>query len=506
MTSTAHQSSGTAEIAALLRARWQQIRSPWRRRLLKALVVCLPGSAVGIYLLAVNLPSTEEAALETRVLLPTLLAAFALFSVITPVVAGGGASLFPPDQLVAFPVRLRSFAWMALLLLPINVTWVAQVLMLLGATGFGVAPLPTRWTVLPGLLLWVAACTVVGATIAWAIVGMRQRRDGRIATWIVGGSLVIALVLLVVGDQLLPFLDRLPTRYVAARMIVLPGRDWAELLVALVLVLAVGLVALPRVCAWALRRPSDHGYGSATRIVPRRRALPATAALVRKDCVAVWRTPSLRRGIVTLALLPLVLAGFSDVSWNGLVLVPGLVAAGAVLLYGVNAFCLDATGSVWLCTLPTDPGRLLTAKFLSLALVTGVPALLAVVVGAVAIQEPPSAVQLSAVLAAAVSGVMISVARGLRSSLDRPQKADLLGPRDTPAPHGLMAFYSLDLAGRCTLSAVWLSLSLLGDAWWLPVLMAVPVILLAAMSLAGTERRWADFTVRSRVITSVAYG
>src|SRR4051794_41953804 len=75
------------------------------------------------------------------------------------------------------------------------------------------------------------------------------------------------------------------------------------------------------------------------------------------DRASVWRSRSLRRGLLVLGILPGAAAALADLPWSSLVLLPALVSAGAGLLFGVNAFCLDGPGAVWLGSLPGDaPG------------------------------------------------------------------------------------------------------------------------------------------------------
>ena len=46
-----------------------------------------------------------------------------------------------------------------------------------------------------------------------------------------------------------------------------------------------------------------------------------------------------------------------DLPWSSMTVLPGLVASGGALLYGVNAWCLDARGSLWRESLPVGAGR-----------------------------------------------------------------------------------------------------------------------------------------------------
>jgi hypothetical protein len=91
-------------------------------------------------------------------------------------------------------------------------------------------------------------------------------------------------------------------------------------------------------------------------------------------------------------------------------------------------------------------------------------------------------------------------------SVRRPHRAELRGPRDTPAPPGVMAVYSLRLAATTTLVAVLFSVAAqLGD-WRLPPLLALPFLLLSARRLVATGRVWQLAATRARVVTAVASG
>ncbi len=125
--------------------------------------------------------------------------------------------------------------------------------------------------------------------------------------------------------------------------------------VARALALGAGACA-PGRCA-ARRRRAGRRSG-------RRRRAPARVGrsreLVAVDRASVWRAPALRRGAVVLALLPGLLAAGAQLPWSSLV---GAARAWSrpapALLFGVNAFCLDGPGALWLASLPrpAGPGR-----------------------------------------------------------------------------------------------------------------------------------------------------
>ena len=98
------------------------------------------------------------------------------------------------------------------------------------------------------------------------------------------------------------------------------------------------------------------------------------------------------------------------------------------------------------------------------------------------------------------------VATCMETSVTRPHRADLSGPRDTPAPPGVMAAYSARLAVSTTLIAVCFSALAEVAPWQYPVILAFPFLLLSQRRLLGTARRWQDVSTRARVVTTVASG
>ena len=77
--------------------------------------------------------------------------------------------------------------------------------------------------------------------------------------------------------------------------------------------------------------------------------------MLRIDRAAVWRSVPLRRGLMVLALMPGAVALAGDLEWRMLTILPGLVASGGALLFGVNTWCLDGRGALWRDSLPVSP-------------------------------------------------------------------------------------------------------------------------------------------------------
>ena len=74
--------------------------------------------------------------------------------------------------------------------------------------------------------------------------------------------------------------------------------------------------------------------------------------MLRIDRAAIWRSVPLRRGMTVLALMPGAVALAGDLEWQMLTILPGLVASGGALLFGVNTWCLDGRGALWRDCLP----------------------------------------------------------------------------------------------------------------------------------------------------------
>ena len=499
--------SATAQLRALLVLRWQMARTPGLRFgiVLGAVAVCwlltlVVGSAAGL----------DPVSLATAVeLAPAAYLGFGLLAVVAPLTAGGGNEVVPPDQLVAFPMRPATQFFGGLLLAPANLVWVLQLLVLAAMTAY----LTIGGSLLRGgltSLAYVLGLTVLGQALAWLVVGLRQTRRGRRVVAVAGFALLVTAVVVVRVGYGNAVLASSPTRGVV-RAVVLGGAGelqlWLLTTGALLLALALGLFGGVRLCAWALSRPGDAGTGRRTEPVrrrpPRRSAL---LELVAVDRASVWRAPALRRGGLVLAVLPGLVAAGAAVPWESLVILPGLVAAGAGLLFGINAFCLDGSGAVWLASLPHDPRLVLRAKAVVLSETVLAAVVLAAVSGSLRSPGTPTPSEVTAIIASGVTCTVVVVTMALASSVRRPHRADLSGPRDAVAPPGALALASLRLAVPTALVGILLGSSLQLGAWWWPLVVALPPLLLCWLSLRRTFARYADPVVRARVVQVVSAG
>ena len=495
------------QLRALLALRWQMARTPGLRM---GLVL----GAVGLgWLLTLVLGSgdgldapTLATALE---LAPTAYLGFGLLAVVAPLTAGGGNEVVPPDQLVAYPVRASTHFFGGLVLAPLNLVWVLQLLVLAAMTAY----LTIGGSLVRGALTslaYVLALTVLGQALAWLVVGLRQTRRGRRVVTGAGLGLLGACLLVVrlgYGDAVLA---ASPTRAVV-RGVVLGGAGevlpWLVTTGTLLLALVLGLVVGARLCGWALGRPGDAGTGH--RSGPVRRRAPQRSALrelVAVDRASVWRAPALRRGGLVLAVLPGLVAAGAAVPWESLVILPGLVAAGAGLLFGVNAFCLDASGAVWLASLPHDPALVLRAKAIVLTETVLAAVVIAAAAGSLRSPGSPTAAEVTAIVVSGLASTLVVVTIALAASVRHPHRADLKGPRDAVAPPGALALVSIRLAAPTAAVGVLIASSLEFGAWWWPLVFALPPALLCVLSLRRTVRRYADPVQRSRIVQVVSSG
>ena len=501
-------SRGDGQLAALLRLRWTMLREPRQRRTVLFALSLLPPLAVIAVIAGQNSPDGYR--LNFASLAPTVFASFFALAVISPASAAGGSELFPGDQLVAYPVRDRTVFASTVLLAPANLAWLTHFFVLLAMTAYvadrGALVVLTAITV----VVYAAAMTVVGQAIAWVLEGVRQQRGGRWAIRIVAASGVLALVVVQLTGNLTQFLDRLPTTSIALSANYGAQGRISEWLPPLLLLLVAGIVAFKAGeagCRWAQGRASDGGLQPESRPVRRRvTAAGDLAALMQVDRASVWRSAPLRRGALVLSLLPGAIAAITEPSWDSLVLLTGLVAAGSGLLFGVNAFGVDGPGALTLEGLPIDPQLRFWAKAAVIMEFCGLTISGALMVGALRADGWPTASQLTALLGAVVVTSLAVAAFCMRVSLHKPHRSDLRGRRDTPAPPGAMVGYSARLAWRTTWIAMALSIVAFAPWAWVPLAVAVPMASLAGLSLTRSAREWQDEVIRSRVVTTVASG
>lgn len=513
------------QVAELVRFRWGATSGRSRAAVLAGLavlVLALPFLWVAAAAGAHRLPDAAATQVVELVGAAHLLLVVGLLT--AAVASSGGRELVPRSQLVAYPVAPATEHLSALLLAPLNLAWWVQVagLGLVTASAVGVsAGRGEGETVGPALAAalvltaaWVAAVTALGQVTTWALELVRSLPGGR---WWLRGALLVAVAggaLTLDAQTLVDLLDSGPSRLLQD-LLLAPVAGTAGRTLATAGALLVGtaglVVAGARVRGVLERRPSsDQSRQETHRHAPRALATrgPATGlrAWRRADWRSVLRSPPLRRGLLVLLVAPVAGGLLARVDTADVVLLTAVVAAGAGLLFGVNAFCLDGEGAVWRDSLPDRPRTWLVARGLVLVevvLVTAAPATAAAVAGSTG-RFTPSVVVAVVVGTLAMTGQV--VARCLRWSVTSPHRADLRTTRDSPAPPGRMALCSVQLAGPTVLLALLLAVTARTPSPVLPALVCVPSLVLTVLSLRRTARRWDDPVVRSAVVQTVSRG
>ncbi len=493
------------QVFALLRLRRGMIRG----RVVRAGLTIAVGALPILLALAVWAGARTGGGADPTPVVPALFAGVALVAVFAPLAVGGGYSIFAEDSLVAFPVRPATVALGSLLLSPLNLTWLAQVIGVTTATGYLTGTGPRLALAVLTTAAYVGFACVVGAAISWTVVGARARRAGRFAVAVLGIGLGGGAWAVAATGRGHAVLDDSPTGWViplVEQAYAGPPARWATGFAVLVLGTVVGGGAAVRACRWALTRSSDRSTAPGMAAPLRRRGprRSAFAELVAVDRAGVWRAPPLRRGVLILATVPGFATAVAGVEWSSIVMLPGIVAAGTGLLYGINVFCLDAGGAVWLASLPHDPRTAYLAKarvLAELCLLTSSSTVLL----AAARAPTPTAAELSAATGALVLGAALVVATCMAISVRRPHRAELRGPRDTPAPPGAMFAHTVLLSLSATVTGSILAVaSYATERPELPLLLAGAMAAPAVASVLLGSHRWRDPQRRARVVATVA--
>ena len=443
---------------------------------------------------------------EAIVLLPTAYIGFLVIAVVSAASAGGGRELMPRDQGVAFPVSPTTDHLGALVMAPLNIAWLLQSWVVLAATAFVMGPHNLLWAQVP-VLLWLAVATTVAQLVAWVVEWVRRARWG---AWIMRGvvaALVMLAAALIVTDNLVPLLDRSPTIQVLFAALHGSQGNWWPWLGGVLLLLLMALVAVVAgafVAHDLLRTPArDEMRAEGSRHLPRPNPASDLAAMLRADRAGVWRSVPLRRGFAFLALLPGLVAVASALEWYMLNVLPGLVASGGALLFGVNAWCLDGRGSLWRDSLPVSPRVAFVSRVIVLAEVLLIATGIALVLASLR-AGAPTFEQVVAVLCAALVVTMQVVSGSMRWSVRRPYATDMRSARATPAPPLTMVGYSTRLALATTFTGMLFVGTSRASSWHWSVLVAVPFVLFSLYRLVRTADAWQDPEIRSRVVTTVA--
>jgi hypothetical protein len=496
------------DLRALLGFRSSSLDAKGRRRLRTAGAVVLL-----LTLAAAVIPSVSPGARTGEdvgrlvAIMPSIYLGFLVLAVVSAAASGGGREIVPRDQAVAWPVSSMTDHFGALLLAPLNIAWLLQAWTLLGTTAYISGRPATLWASELPVLLYLVVATALGQVVAWLLEWVRRGPHGALVVRGLVGTLSLALVGLVVTHHLTDVLDQSPTVWVFVTALNGSVLSWGQWLLGntVLLAMAVGLVllgALPARLAAARAPREEHRLESGI-YQPRPDALGDLRALVRVDRVGIWRSLPLRRGLVVLALMPGLIAFGGQLGWDRLTILPGLVASGAALLFGVNTWCLDSRGALWRESLPVSPALafgsrvwVLTEVLLGAALVTVVLSTLRAGV--------PTVPELVALFFATLVVAAQVVSASMRWSVRRPFAVDMRSARATPAPPVVMVGYSTRLALGTTF--VGLVFSGLGetDQWHFTALIGLMLVLISAYRVARTASRWDDPATRARVVVTVA--
>lgn len=439
--------------------------------------------------------------------LGTTFAGFLLLTFAASLGSGGGRELLARSEAAIHPISPRTEHLGALLLAPVNLAWLVQAWALLGVMAL-VAPTDR----VPGaqvvVLAWVLLATAAGQLLGWLVEGVRRSPGGVVAVRVGGGVLAVVAIGLHLAGLLAPLARALPTTWVAETA---QTTRWP--LVVAVLLVAAGVLVLvgARPAAWALGLPPreelrvQSGVHEARPAPAPRWGSPERALLRRLDRGSVWRSVGMRRGLLVLGTGPGVVALVTGLHWGSVMLLPGLAASGAALLFGVNAWCLDGRGMVWRETLPLPAADVFDVRASvvaeCMALCAGIPLLLTLLRNG-----PPSLVTGVAVLCCWLVVVVQVLAIVMTWSVRSPYAVDLSSPRATPAPHAAMAGYAARLSLVTTLaSMLFAAAGALPWAWVAPVL-AAPMLTWSGVRLLRARRRWLRPPERARVVLTVAAG
>jgi hypothetical protein len=111
-----------------------------------------------------------------------------------------------------------------------------------------------------------------------------------------------------------------------------------------------------------------------------------------------------------------------------------------------------------------------------------------------------------ALLGSVIANVLVVVAACARWSILRPHRAELRNPRDTPAPPGTMAGYSLQLALATTSAGLVSAAAAASSTWQSPAAICSGIALLSLLSLRRSAVEWNTEVRRAAVARAVATG
>ncbi|MGD9959993.1 hypothetical protein [Nocardioides sp.] len=509
MSTVSSWTDALADTRSLVQFRTSTVRQKGRTRWFVAILVTLTllSAIVPAFLPgAADYSLKHSRAFEMFLLLPTAYAGFLLLTTISAVASGGGRELVARDQAVAFPISPAVDHLGALLMAPLNIAWLLQGWMLLGLTAYVVGPAALVFAHVIALL-WLVWATAVAQVVAWSMEAIRRGPHGVLAVRGITALVGLAALALILTKHVSLVLDHLPTlRLVSVLAGLTQGIGLAFPVTLLILLALIGATVLLGVlpARVALRRaPRDEARIETGNFPARRNPSGPLAAMIRMDRSGVWRAVSLRRGIYLLAAAPGLIALSGSLEWKMLTILPGLVASGAALLFGVNAWCLDGRGGLWRDTLPVSPSLTFFARswvLLELLLVSSATTLALAALRA----GKPTVEELTALLCAWLVVCAQVVSLSMRWSVKQPFSVDLRSARATPAPPLYMVGYSARLALSTTITGMIFSGLAQVPDWRASVILAIPMALYSFVRLMRVRAQWANPFERSRVVATVS--
>ncbi|CAA9372842.1 MAG: hypothetical protein AVDCRST_MAG60-224 [uncultured Nocardioides sp.] len=489
-----------ADLRHLLRFRAQTVRRP-RAAAVAALVLLACTLAAMVVPALVDGAGTGARAEQLRSYLPSMLSGMLVLSIVSAVSSGGGRELIPRDQAAIHPITTTTEHLGALALSPLNLAFLVQTWLLLGATAYIGGS--DGWVVSQlVVLVWIAFTTALAQACGWTFEIVRRSEHGVAVIRTLGVVGALAGVGLQLSGRFVPLLDGGPTRRLASLIHGTEQQAWLAVPALLVLtVLAVAVGAVP--ARAALRRSPRDELKVESGAHPARQ-LPAgdAAMLVRIDRASVWRSVPMRRGLILLAVGPGLVALAGAMSWTSVMVLPGLVISGVALLFGVNVWCLDSRGVLWRESLPVPPRAVFLARARVLTEWLLGAAALTVLLGSVR-AGMPSAAEAVTILTLLVVVTLQVVAVAMSWSGRRPFSVNLRSARATPAPPMVMVGYSSRLALSTTFTALIFSAASTGS-WWISPVLAVPFLAWSLLRLRRAGRRWVAPAPRARVVMTVA--
>jgi hypothetical protein len=445
----------------------------------------------------------EGYSLDALLLVPAAMAGILLLAIASAIASGGGRELLSREHAVAYPVSPTTDHLGALLLAPLNIAWLIQAWLLLGLTAYGLES-RTLLAAQIGMIVWIAAATAVGQVVAWSVEAVRRTSHGIAVIRGLGLGLAVGAVALQLTGRVGSTLDALQTRWLVVGFLDGFSGRWAASLgvEVAVLVVAVAAGAVPAHLA-ARRQPRDELKAESGSYPARRLPRSPFTGLVRTDRGSVWRAVPMRRGLAVLAIGPGLVALAGDLTWSQMTILPGLVASGGALLFGVNSWCLDHRGSLWRESLPVPPATVFAARAWVLSEFLLVASFTTLVLAGLR-AGLPTAGELAALLCTWVVVVLQVVSSAMRWSSRRPFAVDLRSARATPAPPVVMVGYSTKLAVTTTLTSLIFSGLAMVDTWQVSVIVAVPFLTWSLVRMLHARDAWTDPVQRARVVTTVA--